>query len=161
MWELDALYLVTLSPFLIFNSPWERIKLAKVTIIHHIENHIHLEERVSVVGRKKMTVLLPLTREHTLICSFRSGRPEVFYNKGIPRNFPKFTGKYLCQSLSFNKVACLRPATLLKKRPRHRCFPVNFVKFLIAHFFIEHLWWLLLQLQKQRKKGRLKSRSLY
>ena len=36
------------------------LKLAKVTIIHHIENHIHLEERVLVVGRKKMTVLLLL-----------------------------------------------------------------------------------------------------
>ena len=37
-----------------------------------------------------------------------------------------------------------RPATLLKKRPWHRCFPVNFVKFLRTHFCIEHLWWLLL-----------------
>ena len=39
---------------------------------------------------------------------------------------------------------CLRPATLLKKRLRHRCFPVNFVKFLRTPIFIEHLWWLLL-----------------
>ena len=29
----------------------------------------------------------------------------------------------------FNKTACLRPATLLKKRLCHRCFPVNFAKF--------------------------------
>ena len=29
----------------------------------------------------------------------------------------------------------LRPATLLKKRLLHRCFPVNFVKFLITPFF--------------------------
>ena len=36
-----------------------------------------------------------------------------------------------------------RPATLLKKRLRHRCFPVNFVKFLRTHFFTEHLRWLL------------------
>ena len=35
-------------------------------------------------------------------------------------------------------------ATLLKKRLRHRSFPVNFVKFLRTPFFIEHLWWLLL-----------------
>ena len=34
--------------------------------------------------------------------------------KGVLRNFTKFTGKYLCQSLFFNKVAGLRPATLLK-----------------------------------------------
>ena len=41
----------------------------------------------------------------------------------------------------------IRPATLLKKRPWHRFFPVNFVKFLRTHFFIEHLWWLLLQMK--------------
>ena len=38
----------------------------------------------------------------------------------------------------------LRPATLLKKRLWHRCFPVNYVKFPRTTFFIEHLWWLLL-----------------
>ena len=52
--------------------------------------------------------------------------------KGVLRNFAKFTRKHLCQSLFFNKVAGLRPATLLKKRLWHRCFPVNFVKFLRA-----------------------------
>ena len=37
-----------------------------------------------------------------------------------------------------------RPATLLKKGLWHRCFPVNFVKFLRTLFLIEHLRWLLL-----------------
>ena len=60
--------------------------------------------------------------------------PEVFYEKGVLRNFTKFTGKHLYQSLFFNKVAVLRPATLLKKRLWHRCFPVNFVKFLRSPF---------------------------
>ena len=46
----------------------------------------------------------------------RSSRPDVFCKKGVLRNFTKFVGKHLCQSLSFNKVAGLRPATLLKKR---------------------------------------------
>ena len=51
--------------------------------------------------------------------------------KGILRNFAKFTGKHLCQSLFLNKVAVLGPETLFKKRLWHRCcFPVNFVKFL-------------------------------
>ena len=40
----------------------------------------------------------------------------------------------------FNKVAGLRPATLLKKRLWHRCFLVNFVKFLRTPFYAEHLW---------------------
>ena len=49
----------------------------------------------------------------------RSSRPEVFCKKGVLRSFAKFTGKHLCQSLFFNKVAGLR------------------------YFFIEHLWWLI------------------
>ena len=43
-----------------------------------------------------------------------SSRPEVFCKKGVP-------------------------APLLKERLWHRCFPVNFVKFLRTPFFIEHL----------------------
>ena len=77
-------------------------------------------------------------------CIFRSSRPDVFCEKGVLRNFTKFTAKHLCQSLFFNKVGGLRPATLLKKRLWHRCFPVNFVKFLRTPFFIEHVWWMLL-----------------
>ena len=45
----------------------------------------------------------------------RSSRPDVLCKKGVLRNFAKFTGKHLCQRLFFNKVAGLRPATLLKK----------------------------------------------
>ena len=48
----------------------------------------------------------------------RSSRPEVFCKKGVLINFPKFSG--------------------------HRCFPLNFVKFLGTPFLIEHLRWLLL-----------------
>ena len=66
-----------------------------------------------------------------LLGVIRSSRPEVFCEKGVLRNFTK----HLCQSLFFNKVAGLRPATLLKK---------NFVKFIRTHFYTEHLWWLIL-----------------
>ena len=54
--------------------------------------------------------------------------------KGVLKNFIKFTGKHLCRSLCFNKVAGLRPATLLKKRLWHRCFLVNFLKILRKPF---------------------------
>ena len=77
---------------------------------------------------------------------YRSSRPELFCKKGVLRNFTKFTEKHRSQSLFFNKVADLRPATLLKKRIWRRCFPVNFDKFLKTTFFIEQLWWLLLAL---------------
>ena len=38
----------------------------------------------------------------------RSSRPEVFCKKDALKNFLKFTGKYLCQSLFSNKFAGLR-----------------------------------------------------
>ena len=58
--------------------------------------------------------------------------PEVFCKKGFLSNFVKLTGKQLCQSLFFNKVAGLR----LK---RDSDFPVNFAKFLRTLIFTEHL----------------------
>ena len=57
----------------------------------------------------------------------------------VLRNFAKFTGKQLCQSLFFNKIAGLSPSSLFKKRLWHRCFPVNFEKFLRTHFVTKHL----------------------
>ena len=54
-----------------------------------------------------------------MVYLFRGSRPEVFCKKGALRNFAKFTGKHLCQSLFFNKFAGLGLQ-----------FP----------FFIEHLW---------------------
>ena len=56
----------------------------------------------------------------------RSTRQEVFYEKGVFRNSGLF------------------PATLLKKRLWHRCFPVNFAKFLITPVVTKQLRWLLL-----------------
>ena len=44
----------------------------------------------------------------------------------------------------FNKAVGLQSCDFIKKRLRHRCFPVNIAKFLRTAFFIEHLWWLFL-----------------
>ena len=49
------------------------------------------------------------------VVKYRSSYPEVFCKKGVLGNFAKFTGKHLWQSLFFNEVAGLRPATLLKR----------------------------------------------
>ena len=72
----------------------------------------------------------------------RSSRPEVFYKKVVLRNFAKFTRKHLRQRVFFNKVAGLR--LFIKKGLWHRCFLVNFAKFLRTPFVTEHMWWLLL-----------------
>ena len=70
----------------------------------------------------------------------------MFRKKGALRNF---TGKYLCQSLFLNKVAGSGLTALLKKRFWHKCFPVNFAKFLGTPSLKKHFWWLLLM--KHRK----------
>ena len=56
---------------------------------------------------------------------YRSSRPEVFCKKGVLKNFAKFTGKHLGQSLFF----------LLW----YRSFPVNFVKFSFPVIFVKFL----------------------
>ena len=45
------------------------------------------------------------TSRATLWQKIKKQPPEVFYKKGVLRNFAKLTVKYLCQSLFFNKVA--------------------------------------------------------
>ena len=71
----------------------------------------------------------------------KCSRPEVFCKKGVLKNLAKFTAKHLCWSLFF----------ILKKRLQHRCFPVNFAKFLRT-LFTEHLRWQLLHIDKLNKK---------
>ena len=61
----------------------------------------------------------------------RSGHLRCSVRKGFPRNFAKFTGKHLYQSLFFNKVAGLRLSFIY--------FPMNFAKILRTPFFTEHL----------------------
>ena len=59
--------------------------------------------------------------------------------KGIIRNFGKFTGKILRQSLFFNKVAGCKKKTLA------RCLPVNFAKFIRTPFLKSTSWRLVLK----------------
>ena len=75
-----------------------------------------------------------------IIIIIRSSRLEVFCRKGILRNFAKFTGKHLYQSVFVNKVVGC--ANLLKKRLLQWWFSINFAKFLRAPFLTEHLLWL-------------------
>ena len=58
---------------------------------------------------------------------YRSSHRICSKRKGVLRNFANLTRKHLCQSLFFDKVAGF---SLWKERLWHRCFHVNFVKFL-------------------------------
>ena len=84
-------------------------------------------------------------KRNMLICRFqwfcllRSRRPKVLCKKDVLRNFARFTGNELYQRLFFDKIVGLRPASLFKRKFWHKCFCVNFVKFLRTHSFIEYL----------------------
>ena len=84
------------------------------------------------------------------ICKFlffgrfpRSNQRKCSLKKGVLKNFAKFTGNHLCQSLFFNKVEGLRTATLLKKTLAE-VFSYEFCEILKNTCFTEHLRWLLL-----------------
>ena len=82
-----------------------------------------------------------------LIYFFRSSHQRCSVNKKV----------FLEISQNYQENTCLRPATLLKKRLWHRCFPVNFVKFLRTPFLQNTSGWLLLfffsQTEYQAKKS--------
>ena len=59
---------------------------------------------------------------------YRSGPPEVFCKKGVPKSFAKFTGKHQYQFLFFNKKETLA-----------RMFSSEFCKTSQVTFFNEHL----------------------
>ena len=74
---------------------------------------------------------------YTVYCPKQQPECRCSMKKGAHRYFAKFTWNNLCQrTLSLG----LRPATLLKKRSLwHRCFSVNFGKFLRTPFITEQL----------------------
>ena len=64
--------------------------------------------------------------------------------KGVLRNFVKFTRKYLCQSLFFNKVA--GPCNFMKKETLAQVLSCEFCEISKSTFFTEHLQCQLLSL---------------
>ena len=73
------------------------------------------------------------------VWSCRSSHQKCSMKKSVLRNFTTFTGKRLYHSLFFNKVAGLRPATLLKKR-LGTVFSSEFCEISKNTLFTEHLW---------------------
>ena len=120
-------------------NQWKK-SLLKVNINHSFKCHLwypwtHQETKgFLVISRgSKWNILKKCVKDTET--TFRSSHMRCYIKKGVLRDFTKFLGKHLCQSLFFNKVAGLRPATLLKKRLWHRCFPVIFMEFVRTHFF--------------------------
>ena len=88
-----------------------------------------------MINNQRLSVLYFVFREYRKrTVKNKSSHQRCSLKKVVLRNLTKFTGKHLCQGLFFDKVAGLRPATLLKKRRWRRCFPVKSAKFLRTHF---------------------------
>ena len=67
--------------------------------------------------------------------SFIKKQPlQRFCKKGVLKKFHKIHLKTPVSESLFNRLSGLRPASLLKKRLQHRCFQVNFAKFLRTPF---------------------------
>ena len=67
--------------------------------------------------------------------SFIKKQPAVGFNKKcVLKKFHKIHLKTPMLESYFNRVSGLRAVTLLKKRFQHRCFRVNFMKFLRTTF---------------------------
>ena len=132
------------------NGCFKKRKQAKFSEIEHFlppDTHTSRKENLpksEMNAGRPLHFLLLLKKIQMGFFSVRSSLPEVFCKKGVLRNFGKFRGKHPCQRLFLNKVAGHKPATLSKKRLWHRCFLVNFAKFLRTLFLKEHLRWLLL-----------------
>ena len=75
----------------------------------------------------------------TLNANFRSSHRRCLVEKYVFKNFTKLTGRRLCQNLFL--IFC---EFIKKKTLEHRCFPLNFAKFLNTTFPTKHLRWLLL-----------------
>ena len=101
--------------------------------------------------------LLSKSTKLTIVQDFVFAPVEEFtrrfsVKKNVRRNFDKFAEKHLCWSLSFNKVAGLQPATLLKNRLSTKnikeTFSCEFGKiFKKRTIFIEHLRLLLCKIK--------------
>ena len=97
-------------------------------------SHIRIYSKIFVCSRLRQSAQWPL-RLFLKICKLVN-RHESKALYVCLRNFTKFKGKHLCQSLFFHKVAGLRPSTLWKKKLWDRCVPVNVAKSLRKLFYL-------------------------
>ena len=67
-------------------------------------------------------------------------QPPVFCKKGVLRNFTKFTGKHLYQSLFFSKVAGDFNCNFIKKETLAQVLYREFCEISKNTFFTEYIW---------------------
>ena len=80
----------------------------------------------------------------------RSILKEVFCKKNVFRNSQN-SQENTCVRIFLKIKLQTEACNFIKKKLLHRCFSVNFAKFLRTPFLTEHLWWLLLTFRKQQR----------
>ena len=91
-----------------------------------------------------MVLFVLFLRKHLrLLCSllcylFRSSHQRCSVRKVILRNFAKFAGKHLCQSLFLTKL--LAACNFITKETLAQVFSCEFCEISKNTFFTEHLW---------------------
>ena len=75
---------------------------------------------------------------HTLLRFAEAVTQRYSVRKGVLRNFAKFTGKHLCQSLFFNEVASAA-CNFIKKETLAQVFSCEFCEISKNNVFTEHL----------------------
>ena len=89
--------------------------------IGHILSYKIYKRIIQKVRTLKITTFWP-NHLACILTSSRSSHRMCSLRKSVLRNFAKFTGPHLCQSLFFNKVAGLRPEHLFFRTPPDSCF---------------------------------------
>ena len=107
-----------------------------------IGNNIRSHTSCSMLRYQSSEFLLKKTKKKL------NSQLKLPYSDVVFRRFSaeKVFWKYMQASQESSCATILRPATLLKKRLWHKCFPAKFPKFLRTSIFIEHHQWLLLHL---------------
>ena len=133
---MDLMY-----PIVIKKTKTKIKKMSRETKIKTMSQNFPSYATLNIVKNlfKQRKLTINLLKLH----SYLSSRLQMSFETDLLKNFAKFTGKHLCWSLFLIKLQA--SGNFIKKRIQHRRFPLNIEKFLRTAFFIEHLWWLLLQ----------------
>ena len=131
--EIGELYIFCMIVFKIKNMPSSEISVSQDKSKVDIKKiYLHLEGSKVFVGRNVAFIHVEAVAKR---CSVKKVSMEISQN----------SQEITCDRVSF----LIKLQTLLKKRPWYKCFPVKFTHFLRAHFFTEHLWWLLLYMDRR------------
>ena len=84
----------------------------------------HLLWKFQVLWQRRVSISIYLTKFSFLqVCKMERTETAMGKNCVKPENFRKVTGKHLCRSLVFNKVACLHFETFENRDSRRGAFP--------------------------------------